>query len=141
MDFCSSHSHQLSSDHTHRPHRCVVSCKLCNDQGMAICALWRDNASVDLQGVVVYALNGGCIMFITILIGVICGTRHLFVLSVTVMTVGWKLIDARLYILQVCWLRCSYQALGVILGAMLMSIMKMVELWCQVCEIACLFLI
>ena len=90
-------------------------------------------------GVVVYVLNGGCIVFIAILIVVICGTRHLFVLSVTVMTVGWKLIDARLYILQVCWLRCNYQALGVILGVMLMSIMKMVELYCQVCEITYLF--
>ena len=141
MDFCSSHSHQLSSDHARRPHRCVGSCKLCNDQGMAICALWRDTASVDLHGGCRICLERGCIMFIAILIVVICGTRHLFVLSVTVMTVGWKLIDARLYILQVCWLRCSYQALGVILGTMLTSTMTMVELCCQVCEIACSFLI
>ena len=80
-------------------------------------------------------------MSIAILIVVICGTSHLFVLSVTVMIVGWRLIDERLYLLQVCWLRCNYQALGVILGVMLMSIMKMVELYCQVCEISCLFLI
>ena len=80
-------------------------------------------------------------MSIAILIVVICGTSHLFVLSVTVMIVGWRLIDERLYLLQVCWLRCNYQALGVILGFMLMSIMKMVELYCQVCEITYLFLI
>ena len=91
--------------------------------------------------VVVYVLNGGCIVFIAILIVVICGTRHLFVLSVTVMTVGWKLIDARLYLLLVCWLRCSYQVLSIILGAMLMSIMKMVELCFQVYEISFSFLI
>ena len=50
MDFCSSHSHQLSFDHTCHSHRCVGSCRFCIDQGVDICALWRDNASVDLDG-------------------------------------------------------------------------------------------
>ena len=50
MDFCCPSSHQLSFDHHRRPHQCVGSCRLCNNQGTAICALWKTNASVDLHG-------------------------------------------------------------------------------------------
>ena len=139
MDFCCPSSHQLSFDHHRRPHQCVESCRLCNDEGMAICSLWKANASVDL--------NRGCCICLER--GVYSVHRHFnsrYLWNKSSFCTVCNSDDCRVEVDRRKTLFTSsvlaemqFQALGVILGVMLMSIMKMVELYCQVCEITYLF--